>query len=210
MSTTPDPTPNEPAAALGVARSPKDPEELSARLAEEAVRQVHAHDDVAADSLLQPHPDPKVPGANYVEVIAAPEDADGPHHIDDSSAARYWVGLAGEVVPTETTDPHPGPNPDLRQARTQYTAAVEAVRLRHKIPVSTELFATPDTYVPGAFFVHERDPQPLVRWVDAGGQAYDGYQLLDGAAHWDEATVAARRQALASQPSTADLVDPGH
>ncbi|MGQ7297314.1 hypothetical protein [Quadrisphaera sp. KR29] len=186
----------EPAATLGVPTAPRDPQELSARMAAEAVRRVHALPDVPADAPLEPHPDGRAPGANYVDVR------------DDHSHPRYWVGMAGEVLATSTAA-QPGAGPVVRRARARYGAAVEAVRLRHRVPVSTELFATPDGFVEGAFFVHEApgDGPALVRWVDAQGGVHDGYELLDGVPRWEPSTVAARREALRAQPSTAALVD---
>ncbi|MBF5083043.1 hypothetical protein [Quadrisphaera sp. INWT6] len=185
------------ATTLGVPTSPEGARELSARMAGDAVRRVHALEGVPADAVVDPHPDAKVPGANVVDVR------------DSRSAThpRYWVGMAGEVIATTTDDPAVGRNPEVRRARTRYTAAVEAVRLRFKVPVSTPLLATPDAFVDGAFFVHETADDPQVRWVCPDGGVHDGYQLVDGHPEWEPGTTAARRDALRAQPSTAALVD---
>ena len=188
----------DPAATLGVPTSLREPRELSARMAGEAVRRVHALDGVGADALLDPHPDAKAPGANFVDVRDDSRPADHP---------RYWVGMSGEVLRTTTDDPAVGRNPEVRRARTRYTAAVEAVRLRFRVPVSTPLVATPDAFVDGAFFVHETAEAPLVRWVCPAGEVHDGYRLADGHPEWEPATTAARRDALRAQPATAALVD---
>ncbi|WP_146211212.1 hypothetical protein [Quadrisphaera granulorum] len=185
------------AASLGVPTATREPRELSVRMAAEAVRRVHALPDVPADAPLEPHPDSKAPGANFIDVR------------DDHTHPRYWVGMAGEVLAT-STEPEAGPIPVIRRARARYAAAVEAVRLRHRLPVSTELFATPDPFVDGAFFVHEAPVDgavAVVRWVDAHGLVHDGYRLVDGSPEWEQSTVAARRDALRAQPSTAALVD---
>lgn len=170
----------------------KDPESLSGRFAQEAVRRVHTEDGVSPEARLQVHPDPKVPGANYV---------------DAGSDSRYWVGLQGEVVRTADTAPPPHPSPQFARARSRYTSAVERVRLRYAVPVSVDLFAVPDTHVPDAFFVHDTEPEQTVRWVAPDGSVHDGYQVVDGAPRWEDVTVAARREALASAPSTAPLAD---
>lgn len=197
MSDPQDPSP-DPAATLGVPTSPKEPRELSARMADDAVRRVHALDGVPADAALDPHPDPKAPGANFIDVRDDSPSADHP---------RYWVGMSGEVLPTSTDDPAVGRNPELRRARTRYTAAVEAVRLRYKVPVSTPLVAVPDAFVDGAFFVHETAQDPQVRWVCPRGRVHGGYRLVQGRPDWEPGTTAARRDALRAQPSTAALVD---
>ncbi|MBC3763427.1 hypothetical protein ACUN7V_14065 [Quadrisphaera oryzae] len=186
------------AATLGVPTTGREPRELSARMAAEAVRKVHALPEVPADAPLEPHPDARAPGANFVDVR------------DDHSHPRYWVGMSGEVVAADGAPGRgPGAGPRLRWARARYAAAVEAVRLRDRVPVSTELFATPDPFVDGAFFVHETPTAGTgaVRWVDASGGAHDGYRVLDGAPRWEEGTVAARREALRAQPTTAVLLD---
>lgn len=196
VSASQEPAPDA-AATLGVPTATREPRELSVRMAAEAVRRVHALEDVPADAPLEPHADAKAPGANYVDVR------------DDHSHPRYWVGMGGEVLAVSTA-PDPAPTPVVRRARARYAAAVEAVRLRHRVPVSTELFATPDAFVDGAFFVHEAPADgtvAVVRWVDAHGAAHEGYRLADGAPQWEPSTVAARREALRAQPSTADLVD---
>lgn len=199
MSDPQDPSP-DPAATLGVPTSAREPRELSARMADDAVRRVHALDGVSADAVVDPHPDAKVPGANVVDV----RDGSG-----STEHPRYWVGMAGEVLPTSTDDPAVGRNPEVRRARARYAAAVEAVRLRFRVPVSTPLVATPDAFVDGAFFVHETEQDPQVRWVCPDGEVHDGYQLVDGRPEWDPSTTAARRDALRAQPSTAHLVDAG-
>jgi hypothetical protein len=199
VSDSPEPA-LDAAATLGVPTTPREPRELSARMAAEAVRRVHALEDVPADTPLEPHPDAKAPGANFIDV------RDGSPSV---AHPRYWVGMAGEVLATSTA-PGPGATPVVRRARARYAAAVEAVRLRHRVPVSTELFATPDAFVDGAFFVHEApsgEAGSAVRWVDAAGGAHDGYRLVDGAPEWEQGTVEARRDALRAQPSTAALVD---
>ncbi|TNM69416.1 hypothetical protein FHN55_03655 [Streptomyces sp. NP160] len=196
MSASQEPAPDA-AATLGVPTTHREPRELSARMAAEAVRRVHALEDVPADAPLEPHPDAKAPGANFIDVR------------DDHSHPRYWVGMSGEVLATQTA-PGPGAGPVVKRARARYAAAVEAVRLRHRVPVSTELFATPDAFVDGAFFVHEApsaDGGAAVRWVDGAGEVHDGYRLVDGETRWEPSTVAARRDALRAQPATAALVD---
>ena len=197
MSDPQDPSP-DPAATLGVPTSPRDARELSARMADDAVRRVHALDGVSADAVVDPHPDARVPGANVVDVR---DDSGSTEH------PRYWVGMAGEVLPTSTDDPAVGRNPEVRRARTRYTAAVEAVRLRFRVPVSTPLVATPDAFVDGAFFVHETAQDPQVRWVCPQGRVHEGYRLVDGHPEWEPGTTSARRDALRAQPSTAALVD---
>lgn len=197
VSDPPDLSP-DPAATLGVPTTAREPRELSARMAGDAVRRVHALDGVPADAALDPHPDPRAPGANFVDV----RDDSGP-----SDHPRYWVGMSGEVLATSTDDPAVGSNPEVRRARTRYTAAVEVVRLRFRVPMSTELVATPDAFVDGAFFVHETTADPAVRWVGPDGTVHEGYQLVDGRPDWDRSTTAARREALRAQPSTAALVD---
>lgn len=196
VSDSPEPSPDA-AATLGVPTATREPRELSARMAAEAVRRVHALDDVPPDAPLEPHPDTRAPGANFIDVR------------DDHSHPRYWVGMSGEVLSTADA-PAAGTTPVIRRARARYAAAVEAVRLRHRVPVSTELFATPDAFVDGAFFVHEAPgdgTNAVVRWVDGGGQVHDGYRLAGGTPEWEQSTVAARRDALRAQPSTAALVD---
>ncbi|SDQ42237.1 hypothetical protein [Quadrisphaera sp. DSM 44207] len=170
----------------------KDPEGLSGRYAQEALRKVHTRDDVPPDAPLEAHPDPDVPGANYV---------------DGLGDARYWVGLQGEVVRTGSDGTPPTRSEQFDQAHHRYTAAVEKVRLRYATPVVERLFATPDTHVPDAFFVHDTHEPQTVRWVAPDGEVHDGYRLVDDEARWDEETAAARRAVLRRQPSTAPLVD---
>jgi len=168
----------------------RDPEVLSGRNAQEAVRKVHAEDDVPPEAPLSVHPDPKVPGANYVE---------GPPR------GRYWVGLAGEVHPTSSGSVPPTRGGAFASAQTRYTTAVERVRLRYSTPVVEQLFAVPDTHVPEAFFVYDVKDAQTVRWVAPDGDVYDGYLDVDGEARWDEATVRARRALLESDDGTAAL-----
>lgn len=196
MSDAQEPT-SDAAATLGVPTTTREPRELSVRMAAEAVRRVHALPDVPADVPLEPHPDGKAPGANFIDVR------------DDHSNPRYWVGMSGEVLAVGTA-PEQAAAPVVRRARARYAAAVEAVRLRHRVPVSTELFATPDAFVDGAFFVHEAPADGavgVVRWVGPDGAAHDGYRVADGTPEWEPETVEARRDALRAQPSTAPLVD---
>lgn len=188
-STSSDPTSSDPGPYV---HTPKDPDELSGHLAQEAVRRVHAQSGVPADAPLNAHSDPKVPGA---------------HFVDGYSDARFWVGLQGEVVRTGNDDVPAAVSPTFQRAHRRYTAAVEAVRLRYSTPVVQDLFAVPDTHVPTAFFVYDTQRPQTVRWVDPEGTVFDGYVLVDGAAHWDEATAGARRAVLRSQPSTAALLD---
>ncbi len=190
QSSTPDP-----AETLGVPTTTSSPAQLAVHTADHALSAVHSLDSVAPDAALDSHPDPAVPGAHYVESL------------DDPSHPRYWVGMAGEVLATSTDDPRPGANPEVRRARAPYLAAVEAVRLRHRLPMDVVLFSTPDAFVPGAHFVHESVQEPSVWWVDAAGGVHDGYRVVDGDRRWDPTTVAARRDALLAQPSTAALVD---
>jgi len=170
----------------------KDPDGLSGRYAQEAVRKVHAEDEVPAESPLMVHPDPKVPGANFV---------DGP------PTGRYWVGLAGEVHRTSTGSVPQTRSGGFTNARTRYTGAVERVRLHYSTPVVEDLFAVPDTHVPEAFFVYDVDRAQTVRWVAPDGDVYDGYHEVDGQPQWDDRTVQVRREALRSNSSTAPLVE---
>ena len=163
---------------------------LSGRNAQEAVRKVHAQDDVPPEAPLQVHPDPKVPGANYVE---------GPPR------GRYWVGLAGEVHPTSSGSVPPTRGGGFAHAQTRYTAAVEGVRLHYRTPMSDQLFAVPDTHVPDAFFVYDVKHAQTVRWVAPDGDVFDGYVDVDGEARWDERTVGARRELLQRDEGTASL-----
>ena len=170
----------------------KDPDGLSGRYAQEALRKVYAEDAVAPTAPLQAHPDPKVPGANYV---------------DGSTDGRYWVGLQGEVHRTSTTSVPATRSGEFQHAQTRYTAAVERVRLHYRTPVGDQLFAVPDTHVPDAFFVYDVSAAQTVRWVAPDGDVHEGYQDVDGSAHWDERTVEVRRAVLQAQQSTAALVD---
>ena len=159
----------------------KDPDGLSGRYAQEALRKVHAEDEVPPDAALEAHADPKVPGANYVE---------GP------PVGRFWVGLAGEVHRTSTSSVPQTRDGQFQQAQTRYTAAVERVRLHYSTPVVETLFAVPDTHVPGAFFVYDVQEAQTVRWVAPDDEVYDGYRDVEGEPQWDERTVEVRRVAL--------------
>ena len=169
----------------------KNPDDLSGRYAQEALRKVYAEDAVSPSAPLEAHADPKVPGANYV---------------DGSTDGRYWVGLAGEVHRTSTTTVPATRSGEFQHAHTRYTAAVESVRLQYRTAVGDQLFAVPDTHVPDAFFVYDVHAAQTVRWVSAEGEVLDGYQHLDGAPRWDERTVQVRTQALARQSGTAPLL----
>ena len=170
----------------------KDPDGLSGRYAQEAVRKVHAEEEVPPEAPMLVRPDPKVPGANFVE---------GP------PTGRYWVGLAGEVHRTSTASVPQTRSGEYTQARTRYTGAVERVRLHYSTPVVEELFAVPDTHVPGAFFVYDVSRAQTVRWVSPDGDVHDGYREVDGQPQWDERTVEVRREALRSRAGTAGFAD---
>jgi len=169
----------------------KNPDDLSGRYAQEALRKVYAEDAVSPSAPLEAHADPKVPGANYV---------------DGCVDGRYWVGLQGEVHRTSTDSIPATRSGEFQHAHTRYTAAVESVRLHYKTPMGEQLFAVPDTHVPDAFFVYDAEAAQTVRWVSAEGEVLDGYQHLDGAPRWDERTVTVRTAALTREPGTAVLV----
>ena len=171
--------------------SVKNPDGMSGRFAQEALRKVHAEDAVSPSDPLEAHADPKVPGANYV---------------DGSSDGRYWVGLQGEVHRTSTRSVPTTRSGEFQDAHTRYTAAVESVRLHYRTPMSDQLFAVPDTHVADAFFVYDAKAAQTVRWVSPEGDVLAGYQDLDGAPRWDERTVEVRTLALAREPGTASLV----
>lgn len=157
---------------------------MSGRNAQEALRRAHARGDVPPDAPLQVHPDPAVPGANYV---------------DGFGDARFWVGLQGECVRTSTGPPVPRRNGEFQTAHNRYTTAVERVRRHYATPVVEELFAVPDTHCPGAFFVYDVKESQTVRWVDPDGGVHDGYRLVDDTPQWDDATVTARTGVLDRQ-----------